>query len=165
MIRINSAENYYILRFLDKYLEGHKGFIAGGCFKNIFNHEEIKDLDIFFHNEEDFNNAVKYFESKTTTRGWDDSECEYVLYYENDKVKCFKNTETGVRLDICNSVFGTPKEVISKFDFTITKFAYYHEEDHQMISYHEDFFEHLHLKRLVTDDMILYPMSTFEKND
>lgn len=27
----------------------------------------------------------------------------------------------------------------------------------------DDFFEHLHTKRLVTDDKILYPMSTFER--
>ena len=30
------------VRFLDKYMEGHKGFIAGGCFKNIFNNEKNK---------------------------------------------------------------------------------------------------------------------------
>ena len=33
---------------------GHKGYIAGGCFKNIFNGEKIKDIDIFFDDEEEF---------------------------------------------------------------------------------------------------------------
>ena len=36
------------VRFLDIYMEGHRGFIAGGCFKNIFNNEKIKDIDMFF---------------------------------------------------------------------------------------------------------------------
>lgn len=39
--------NYRQLWWLDKFLVGHKGFIAGGCFKNIFNNEHVKDLDIF----------------------------------------------------------------------------------------------------------------------
>lgn len=40
-------ENFWILNWLDEYMTGHKGFICGGCFKNIFNKEKVKDLDIF----------------------------------------------------------------------------------------------------------------------
>lgn len=40
--------NYWNLLWLDDYLVGHKGFICGGCFKNILNKEKVKDLDIFF---------------------------------------------------------------------------------------------------------------------
>lgn len=34
--------NYRQLWWLDKFLAGHKGFIAGGCFKNIF----ITDVEL-----------------------------------------------------------------------------------------------------------------------
>lgn len=44
-------ENFWMLNWLDEYMTGHKGFICGGCFKNIFNKEKVKDLDIFFENE------------------------------------------------------------------------------------------------------------------
>lgn len=27
--------NFWMLNWLDQYMVGHKGFIAGGCFKNI----------------------------------------------------------------------------------------------------------------------------------
>ncbi len=47
LIREN-RDNYWMLNWLDKFMEGHKGFICGGCFKNIFNQEKVKDLDIFF---------------------------------------------------------------------------------------------------------------------
>ena len=56
-------ESFNRIRFLDLYMEGHKGFIAGGCFKNIFKNERIKDLDIFFNNESDFNEANTFFKS------------------------------------------------------------------------------------------------------
>lgn len=90
-------------------------------------------------------------------------------------------------LELCQKIFGKPKEIIENFDFTITKFAYYKEEVEDesgaivsepepfelpdMLLTHieykilcdDKFFEHLHLHRLVTDDKILYPMSTFER--
>lgn len=40
-------EHIFMLRQLDKFMSGHSGFIAGGCFKNLFNHEKIKDIDVF----------------------------------------------------------------------------------------------------------------------
>ena len=65
-------ENFWILNWLDEYMTGHKGFICGGCFKNIFNKEKVKDLDIFFENESDFDDAVQYFDSQTSGYDGDD---------------------------------------------------------------------------------------------
>lgn len=149
---------------LDPYMTGHKGFIAGGCWKNIINGEEIKDVDIYFHNEIDFLEAVKYYKDNSTYR---DS-------YENDKVVAFFNKRSKKRVELIKALFGTPQEVIGEFDFTITKFAYYKNEVEPeeeggettleyRIVHHEDFFEHLHLKRLVVDDKIIRPGSTFER--
>lgn len=33
---IDTPDNFWQIRWLDKYMEGHKGFIAGGCFKYPF---------------------------------------------------------------------------------------------------------------------------------
>lgn len=48
---IDTPDNFWQIRWLDKYMEGHKGFIAGGCFKNILSGERVKDIDIFFESE------------------------------------------------------------------------------------------------------------------
>lgn len=62
--------------------------------------------------------------------------------------------------------------MISDFDFTITKFAYYKnydnvDEDNYLavyeVAFQEEFFEHLHTKRLVIDDDLPYPVSTFNR--
>lgn len=58
-------ETFNKVRFLDYYMEGHSGFIAGGCFKNIFKKERVKDLDIFFENENEFNKANEFLKDKT----------------------------------------------------------------------------------------------------
>lgn len=39
---IDTPDNFWQIRWLDKYMEGHKGFIAGGCFKNILSGEKNK---------------------------------------------------------------------------------------------------------------------------
>lgn len=174
MIIEKDRNDFYMLNWLDTYMQGHKGFIAGGCFKNIFNNEKIKDLDIFFNNKIDYENAVMYFDSMTENyEGVDKSKVEYILYYQNPKVTAYKNLRTGICVELCKAIFGTAKEILNQFDFSITKFAYFKKEitdefeseSHieYYIAYEEKFFEHLHLKRLVIDDKIPFPISTFER--
>lgn len=154
-------ENYFSLRILDRFMEGHKGFICGGCFKNLFNGEKIKDIDTFFYNSTDFYQAVTYFKSNK----------DYVLYYENSNVVAFMHVETKTVVELCKKIFGSPEFILNHFDFTITKFAYFKKQEvvngeietHYAALVHKDFFEHLHQKRLVVDDAIPYPMSTYER--
>ncbi|ABX43347.1 hypothetical protein [Lachnoclostridium phytofermentans] len=170
MINSFERDNFYMLSWLDQFMTGYKGFIAGGSFKNIFNHEKVKDLDIFFESKVDFDSAVEHFDKMC---GENNTGGKYHFYYENKNVKAYKHVETGITLELCCKVFGSARNIISQFDFTITKFAYFKEQvkdaesddNHieYMIACDDKFFEHLHLKRLVTDDKILYPMSTFER--
>ena len=199
MLVKESRDNYWMLNWLDEFMIGHKGFICGGCFKNIFNGEKVKDLDIFFQSKADFEDAVKYYDSKTAGYWTDDDEnnkvgedeAEYRFLYENKNVKAYVNKKSGVRIELCSKIFGTAEDILNQFDFTITKFAYYKEEikdetgtevqisfDDEFVDkinnsisthieykilVHDKFFEHLHMKRLVTDDKIPFPMSTFER--
>lgn len=178
MIKELETDNFLSLHWLEKYLIGHKGFVCGGCFKNIFNGQKVKDIDVFFSDSIEWQKAVDYFDKRTVGYGFDgekttEENAEYRFHYENDKVKAYKDKKTGVVVELCRSVFGSPKEIIERFDFTITKFAYYKEEEkdentgethiYSKILCDDKFFEHLHLKRLVIDDKILFPMSTFER--
>lgn len=195
---INSEkDNWWVLNWLDEFMLGHKGFICGGCFKNIFNKEKVKDLDIFFENSEDYNDAVEYFDSMTPEyKGDNKREEQYTFYYQNKNVKAYKHKRTGVIVELCCKIFGTAEQILKQFDFTIVKFAYYKVEvedqtgaennpfeDDELIDemfgenekgkpethieykilMDDKFFEHLHMKRLVIDDEIPYPMNTFDR--
>lgn len=158
------ADQINKVRFLDLYMAGHSGFIAGGCFKNIFAGEKIKDLDIFFESENEFLSAVSYFKD----------HAGYVESYENKNTVAFKNKATNIRIELVRSIFGPPEEIISRFDFSITKFAYFKcldvsaQTEESGITYkiihHIDFFEHLTLKKLVLEKDILFPVSTWERS-
>lgn len=191
MLIKQQRENFWILNWLDEFMTGHKGFICGGCFKNIFCHEKVKDLDIFFKCRGDFDNAIRYFDSMSTGYEGDDKKNEeYSFYYENPNVKAYRHIRTGVVLELCCKIFGSAEEIINQFDFTIAKFAYYKEEVEDetgaavmetlfdiepietdklqthieyMVMHDDKFFEHLHMKRLVIDKDIPFPMSTFER--
>lgn len=170
MIKFKKAGiyNFRQLFFLDKFLIGHKGFVAGGCFKNIFNNEKIKDIDMFFRTNDDFEQAKKYFRDliEKEPDKWSKS-------YKNKKVWAVYSKQDHIRIELVRSFFGTPEQIISDFDFSITKFAYYSEikkadEDGYLaqfeVMYHEDYFEHLQTKRLVLDDKIPFPISTFNRS-
>lgn len=177
MMLVNKdPNNMFAVRQLDRYMEGHNGFVCGGCFKNIFNREKIRDIDIFFAEEADWAEACERFAS----------DQRYDAAYENKNVKAYREKETGVVVELCRKIFGTPTEILKQFDFTITKCAYYkvlvtplvdgetllckkfiEKDEKREIEYRllidDNFFEHLHFKRLVCDDAIPYPMSTFNR--
>lgn len=67
---IDTPDNFWQIRWLDKYMEGHKGFIAGGCFKNILSGERVKDIDIFFESESDFQEAITYVSASPLSSTW-----------------------------------------------------------------------------------------------
>ena len=173
-------DNYWYVRNLDKFLRGHNGFICGGCFKNIFNKEPVKDIDVFFKNETDWLDACRFFDAQCHNfedifeEFVDDDLVEpdtYYFKYENDKVKAYTHIKSGITVELCRATFGNPENVLNQFDFTITKFAYYKElvkdDEGEHWEYKiicvDDFFEHLFTKRLVIDDQILFPASTFER--
>lgn len=155
----DSATNFQKVIFYGmKYLSGHKGYIAGGCFKNIFNGDKVKDIDIFFECESDFSQALRNFESNE----------RFQNIYENENAVGFKDVENDLLIDLVRSSFGKPKEMIDSFDFTITKFAMYSLDlerisqlDNLQVIYHEDFFTHLTLKRLVVDKGMDFPLNTY----
>lgn len=59
MFKKEGVLNYRQLWRIDKFLVGHKSFIACGCFKNIFNNDRVKDLDVLFECEKYFLEAKR----------------------------------------------------------------------------------------------------------
>lgn len=155
-------------KFLD-IIDG--GFIAGGCFKNIFKNEPVKDIDIFFINKESFENAVKVYLTK------------YKKLYENENCIAFKDNN-GLQIELVRSIFGKPIDVVSQFDFTIVK-AFLEQKysfsstlhntapniftvqiDERLeynFTCHNQFFEHLSLNKLVIDDGMPKSVATFNR--
>lgn len=164
-IKSEEIRNYPQIRFMKEFLIGHPGFIAGGCFKSAFSGEKPHDLDMFFKDMTEYTDAVRYF---------DGEKDDYERGYQNKNVESFIHKKTGIRIECVKKVFGTLEQIISNFDFTITKFAFYVEveppEDEDdswhyidCVIYHPNFFEHLLMKRLVVDDKLPYPVSSFHR--
>lgn len=160
------------IAWLEKFLSFHDGFIAGGCFKNIFSNQSVKDIDIFFKNNTDYQNAVDYCQQHGGSEEESkDGAKEYQFVYKNDKCICYRHIPTGIKIELIDSIFGEPKDILEQFDFTISKYAYYNKriKDENEVRYeltcvyHQDFFEHLTQKKLVIDDKIPFPVSTFER--
>lgn len=103
--------------------------------------------------------------------------------YRNEKACAFQKEGEKVWIEFIESEFGKPEEILRSFDFTVAKMAYYKEPKYEekeddyfpfssasivayeyKLLYHEKFFEHLHMKRLVIDENIPFPVSTWERS-
>lgn len=153
MYTYSRSSNFH-LNHIIPYLKNINGFIAGGAFKDILNNKTPRDIDIFFHNEKDYNQAVKKFK-------------KYLFLYENDNCISFKDPKKGIQIELIKSIFGSPEEIISKFDFSITQFALFFEKNDKggeyKVVYHSKFFEHLFTKKLVIERDIPQPIATFNR--
>lgn len=150
------------LTFLKEYLIGHKGIIAGGCFKNIFTDKKVKDVDIFFVKESFYKEALSYYENNE----------DYEFVYENDKAISFLNKKTKIRIELIKLIFDNVITLLNSFDFTVAKFALYRTETvteegieiDDNVCFVNRFFEDLVNKKLVIDKDLLYPISSFERS-
>ena len=143
----DKIENYPMLNVLNFYIKEINGFIAGGCFRSIFEGNFPRDIDLFFNTEEDFLFAKDVYIGE-----------EWKVAYENENAIGFYK-KGKPRVDLVRSIYGTPENIISQFDFTIAKFAM----DKEKVVYTETYWRDLHLKRLVCDDTIPKPIGTFER--
>lgn len=143
------------LRFLDRFMANHAGFIAGGCFKGLFLGEKIKDVDLFFKSEEDAKAAIAHYQS----------DPDFSPAWQNERVTAFRDQKTGIAVECITTYTGEPEAIISEFDFTITK-AFYAKNDagEYVFNCHLKFFEHLLNRKLVIDDKVNFPLSTFNRS-
>ena len=153
------AADYPALSAVIKHIHGTRGIAAGGAFKNVFTGSPVKDIDVFFRCEKDWMDAYATLKD----RGYTDS-------YETKRVKAVICPNTHVRVELVGNdyndfedIFDTPEGILSKFDFTLTKFAVFLQGEEWMVLKHKDFFEHLQTKRIVIDDILVKPISTFER--
>lgn len=156
-LKEGSPQNYLMLDQLAKYIVGMKGaIVAGGAIRDLLCHKRPRDIDVYFRNEKAYKKAVNYCRNK-----------KYQLVYKSKKVCCYFIHK--MKVELIHSLFGTPPEILREFDFTVDKFAYWlegNDVDNTMetkVLYHQDFFEHLLLKRLVVDSWLSHPLSTYNR--
>jgi hypothetical protein len=143
---IRDLRGNYNLGGLGAYVKGIDGFVAGGCFRSIFEGNAPNDIDIFFRGADDFTRAADFYQ-----KGWK-------KIYENESAVGFYR-KGFCRVDLVRSVFGTPEETLNQFDFTVTKFAM----DGDSVIYADTYWRDMYLKRLVCDLRIPKPASTFNR--
>jgi hypothetical protein len=140
---IADARQYVQVSHLYQYLEGHKGFIAGGCFKNLFQAQKPKDIDIFFRSSGDYAQAKDLFDRKSY---------RYVSLYTSEKANGYYDKYTDTKVDLVFAKFGSIEEILDSFDFTVAQMAYEGDVLHGAVTYHSAFHVDLFQKRLHIND-------------
>lgn len=114
-------------------------WIAGGCFTSIFTNTKIHDVDIWFKNTSTKDFVIKKMNDF-------DNAGLVVVLRDNDYIMDVQWNGILVQF-IKNVFFESPQDTIDQFDFTINKFALYHDA----IYLHPMFFKHLAARKLVIE--------------
>lgn len=173
MYKNKGLSHFKELRKLMEYVKGIRGHIAGGCFKDIFEGKQPKDIDIFFNTKTDLDKGIEYYDNLTETKS-----NRWVKLYSTDNSVGYKDKKEDLLIDLIKKVYEDDDKdgmvrTIDRFDFTVTKAVMYKEYDTEdnsgdtlfeedkkesktedgktysyRFSYHIDFFEDLTTKKL-----------------
>ena len=143
------THNQLVVELTDKYpdiyqlktlLRNNKSFVAGGCFKNILKQEAPRDIDVFFHTAADFDESLAEFMKST----------HYIQEHRNPRSVGFRHKTHDLLIDLVCYRYGTPEEILTSFDFTVVKFAYFLRDGEYRVIHHVNFEKHLEEKKLET---------------
>jgi len=100
---------------LKPLVKTNKSFVAGGYFKDLFGTptKDPRDIDVYFYNPDAYEVMLQQFYSSSIYR--------HVRTSQN--ATTFLHVPSGRNIDLVNSIFGTPMDVLDSFDFTVTKCA------------------------------------------
>lgn len=143
--KIESCISYFE-KFIFVDLADIKCWVAGGAVRAYLAGERIKDIDVFFPNEEEYKKAY----DKLTNKG-----DKNIIFDSDNATKVYHNKK---KVDLIKHYFPTPKETLSQFDFTVTCVAIYESKLH----HHVDFFIDLSNKSLIINSLP-YPLSTMQR--
>lgn len=156
------ALNYFNKLILEDLKKVCNCWIAGGSIRDYFSKEKIKDIDLFFPNEEHFIKCLSYFgiyknnSLLESFQGGNNYETKNkdteIVFQNNNAIKINYKKQT---IDIIKHYFESPEETILNFDFTCCSAAI----DGKNIYIHDTFFQDLASKRLIINSLP-YPVSS-----
>jgi len=117
-------------------------WVSGGAVRDFFLYGGVlkeTDIDIFFHDQNNYDIAKNYFEETCRNGG------VYELVYENDNARRYKHKDTEYQFELIKRFYPDPKRTINSFDFTVCCCAI----DRSGIYYHETYFIDLAGKNIV----------------
>ena len=148
------ASSFSNLKSLLPYARNMQSYIAGGVFKDIFQKQTYKDIDIFFENEKAF---LEYKNQIIRSNN-------YSSLYNNQNALGFYNSNENISIDLVQKKFGDPLEILESFDFSVSKFCLYREEyNYYKVIYHKHFFEDLVNRTLRFDSSKSDPVSQLSR--
>ena len=120
---------------------GENVFLAGGFYKDLFSRLVPKDFDFFFTDKETFQEAYEYFSTLPRLGG---EARPPKLKYENNNAVSYQMGNSYLGDEIYSSVelikkdFNDVETTLDRFDFTVTKAAFFRKNGKTFIMKHID---------------------------
>jgi hypothetical protein len=148
-------EKYLLLKDIDKELLQELiltgAFVAGGAITSVFSGAAIKDYDIYFGSAGNCSALMQWLRQQMCA---DSSKATHAV--STDCAETWKRFGNTYQLIKMPEMMGEPRDVITKFDFTICQGAYRFNDESFVCS--PTFMRHLAQRRLVFNVSAGYPI-------
>ena len=130
----SATERFKTVRKSD---EGFKASDVMPYVERFFSIESAKDIDVFSPSREEFEKTQELFKKKSTANNYVSKNSEgYIISHSLPLV------------DLVKKDFGTPEEIISNFDFTVSQCALFREDEEYYLIFSKEFLQDLFHNRL-----------------
>lgn len=118
---LEKVRNHKLYPFMCKLMRDNWGsFIAGGVFKDILTGRNVKDIDLFFDNKQNYLKALRNFGKDHELLYQSDNCISYRVYINPTKTE-------SVVVELIYNEFSNIKNTLDRFDFNISKIGMYPE--------------------------------------
>lgn len=149
---VAELQDYKKIKFLEYYVNAFDCYVAGGCFKDLFENKRPKDIDLFFKDVDSFEKALTLIKENERFELVSETGTSTTFY---DNVVCL-----NIQL-IKNYTFKSSINLLNDFDFTVTKCVLYLKDGQLTILKDKDFNYDLSHKTLRFERDLTAPVSTF----
>ena len=142
------------IEFLGYYVTYLNCYVAGGCFKDIFENKRPKDIDLFFKNLTEYQTALDKIRSNN----------RFVFKNNTESTITFYDKITGFNIQLISKCFfENETKLLEDFDFTICRFCIFKDRYGLNVLRDIDYFTDLKDKRLSIAGDINTPIGTFKR--
>jgi hypothetical protein len=151
-----SDEKQKLTNILPQHLQddfARESFLSGGCIYSLYNHDEPKDYDFFIQSQEFVDKLRAFFIGLLSIDDkleiTEDSNRIKITYYNGCRIVITKNALSfDKKYQIITKFVGTPKEVVTEFDFRHNMFYHYDNKINTLSD-----FDHLDSNKLVYNEL------------
>lgn len=153
IIELIPCEYISDLEYYSSIIKDDGVYIAGGALRSNIEGVSPNDIDLYFRDECAYDRMWSYFNNRL----------DFTIESISPNVYRAINKVTGEKVDLIGFMFGEPVDIISRFDFTVSKLILFKDNGKLRLLANENTLFHIEDRVLHIDNEVVNPPGTINR--